>query len=168
MPARFVSLVAVASLLVAIVTSTLWLRSFWVDDALLCARPFWSLYFESADGELWAEFALVVDHKYPNSERWQHRTDKVDGSGVFPDRIPGEFLHFRGHGFAYVTGERWNDYHYALFMPFWCPVSALTLFPFLRCGYQSRNRKSLRGFEVGCHHKAERNATPSESGICSS
>jgi hypothetical protein len=97
-----------------------------------------------AGGEFWLEFTRVVDATYPHSYTgvvYDFGLPTWSGGGVYPDRIPGQWLHFRRGGFALVTGERWNDYHYGLFLPGWSVLALAGLLPigrFARCVLQRR------------------------------
>src|SRR5689334_10150262 len=79
-----------------------------------------AFYLVTADGEFRIEHLRTTWRGKRGAVGLTHDTDKADGSGAFPDRLPGEVLHFRRGAFAYVTGERWGDYHHAAFFPAWC------------------------------------------------
>ena len=123
---RLLNLLTVLSLLLCVATVALWVRSYFISDLFQWSRPSWGGFVETADGEFRLELLSqadgTADRLYSGCA---HRTHEVDGSGVFPDRIPGERLHFRGGGFALVTGMRWGQYHHALFLPAWFLATAL-------------------------------------------
>src|SRR5438552_18411933 len=115
--AHLVTAAAAFSLVVAATATALAIRSYRVSDLFLYNRPDWSAFVETADGEFRLEHTRVVDLRFSNPAiGFEHRSDKVDGAGLFPDRLPGQWLHFRRFGFAFVTGARWNDYAITRFL----------------------------------------------------
>ncbi len=134
---------AIFSFVVFAVVTALTIRSYFVSDLFICLRAQWSMSIETSDGEFWLGHTLVVDPRYSIPHvGFVHSTVKLDGNGVFPDRFPGTWLHFRRFGFALVTGERWNDYHHGLFMPGWFLICGFGILPARLLIRSLRHRRS--------------------------
>lgn len=140
---------AAFSFLAGLGAAVLTVRSYWISDRFSYNRPMWGIFVLAADGEFRIEHTRVVDRAWPNPDPlgFSHSTDKVDGGRAFPDRLPGAFLWFRWHGFALVTGERWNDDHHDLFLPGWFLTVVLYIPPAIWLG---RRRSKSSGRAPGC------------------
>jgi hypothetical protein len=119
----------------------LWVRSYCVSDLFWWGRPSWAMMAVIADGE-WR-----LEHLYPvriDSARhysgFAHHVEEATGRGDFPDRVPGENVHLKFRGFALVTGERWGDEHFALFLPSWFLAAVLAVPVLLRASTLAQRR----------------------------
>jgi hypothetical protein len=137
------------SLLLCVALCVLWVRSYWISDLLSWKEPRWSAFVITADGEFWFGLNTGVDDRWiPDEGGFQHRTDEVDGGGVFPDRIPGDTLHFHAYGFAVVTGVRWGENWNNVFLPGWFIFSITVAVPVVWFG-RIRQRRRRPG-HCGC------------------
>ena len=144
---RVFTMCSALSPLLCVAVCVLWVRSYWVSDSFIWSRHPRGMFVVSADGEFRLEHTRAVDDFGANLPGgFKHRTERADGSGAYPDRIPGEWLHFQRWGFVFVTGVRWDTYHHAVFLPAWFLVALLVALPAVKVGGVVRR---LRGASAG-------------------
>lgn len=78
--------------------------------------------------------------------------------------MPGSEVHFHGGGFILVTGERWGDVHYALFLPAWFVFLISTILPCARLAFARNTRSNRPGCCRFCGYDLR--ATPSRCPEC--
>jgi hypothetical protein len=133
---------ALSSLLL-IVTAFAWIRSVWVCDLWEFNRPRWSIFIETAGGQFRFEHSRAYDERHWSpTPGFKHDTDKADGPLEDGMRMPGSYQYFRAAHFWLVTGERWGDYHYALFLPAWF-VCSVFAFPSMLCVLRKIRSRSM-------------------------
>ena len=152
MTRRLLNLLTVLSLLLCAAVCVLWARSYSRSDLLVWTFRRSDAFVWTAPGVIRVEYrrALFADDP-PNVDQG------LDYSVREPmkfERMPGSNLYCVGQ-VAFVTGERWSDYHYALFLPGWfafaltASLSAIGMARFARrqqhptthcqrCGYDLR------------------------------
>jgi hypothetical protein len=118
----------VVSVLVFIAFTVEAIRSYWVDDYFSWNSVNNGLMADAGGGQFRFEFDIVTSSYWQDPTGFHHSTDKEDGPLEDGERLPGSRQWFKGGGFWLVTGERWGDYHYAIFFPAWF-VCGLFLLP---------------------------------------
>lgn len=139
---RLFTLASGLSLLMCGATVALWVRSYWTDDLFEWDLKRQSLFIESSGGQFMFEHTAVVGPQWRcHHPGFFHDTDKADGPVELGMRMPGSRQYFRKWGFWLVTGERWGDYHHAVFTPAWFTFVAFLLLPLAWAGRKMKARR---------------------------
>src|SRR4051812_36786183 len=113
MTRRLLNLLTALSLLLCVAVVALWVRGYAGHDLYIWNRSSSSTFLWTAPGHLRLEYKRALFEDEPNSNlgfRREVRRPAQDWTVV-----PGTTVRSVGE-FAVVTGERWSDYHYALFI----------------------------------------------------
>jgi hypothetical protein len=158
------TLASALSLLLCLATAVLWVRSYSICDLFLWHGYNRSAFMETGGGQFRVEYTRMVgdDSWRSHGGGFEHRTDKADGRLQDGMRMPGEWQYLKGYDFWLVTGERWWDYHYAIFAPAWFFTGALILLPAIRFQRLPRKRPPAVGLCPTCRY----NLTGNTSGVC--
>jgi hypothetical protein len=166
MKRRLFNILAAVSLMVCVTMAVLWVRSYYISELFAWNWRQKSVFAETGGGQFRFEFTYVADPalSYQPPLGFQYHFDKVDGPLEEGMRMPGSEQHFRGLGFWIVSGERWGDMHYAIFMPAWFASVISTLLPMATltrfvCGRKIPNVSVC----LTCGY----NLTGNVSGVCS-
>ena len=130
---RMVHGVSIILTLLGLATVAMWVRSYWVIDLLEWNWKGGSVFFENGIGQFRFECTLIVDGRVSDSPAGFSRSAVVThGQGELCERLPGSREYFRWGGFWIVTGQRWGDYHYSLFVPAWFVSLVFWVIPIYR------------------------------------
>jgi hypothetical protein len=167
---RLFTIFTAVSFGVWVAATVFWVRSFFIQDNFAWRRPWHCFYFSSGGGQFRFEHTRP-DPNWPDSywpitdPGFEHSTDQVDGPVQLGQRMPGSRQYFRGFGFWLVTGERWGDYHHALFVPAWF-VSALTLVLPGVAGLRMIRSRKITGAQICRRCGYDLRATPERCPEC--
>ncbi|HEY7119259.1 MAG TPA: hypothetical protein VH475_21900, partial [Tepidisphaeraceae bacterium] len=136
----------------------LWARSYRCND-LLSVTPFphHNFFLWTAPGTLRIEWKSIVGSGF-HDLRVVHRVTRPPARF---ERMPGE-IRLDWMGFRIVTGERWGDYHRAVFMPFWVALLVTAVLPATVC--LRRRHRSIDGRCSTCGYDLR--ATPDRCPEC--
>jgi hypothetical protein len=132
---RLLPVLSALSLLLVAVTVTAWVRSSYVWDEFSFASSTKYFGLDSAGGQFEFEYESPVNghEEFRDCVGLRYWVpDKVDGPVEAGARMPGSHQWFRGHGFWLVTGERWGDNHFAIYLPAWFMVMVFAALPLYR------------------------------------
>ncbi len=148
----FLNILAIFSLLLFVAALALWVRSYWQNELFEYGNSRGSTFLWTSCGQLRLEHNVPLSGVELTTPFEFHYW--VDKPAVKFERVPGTNVYFWNvFGFSLVTGERWGDYHYALFVPFWFVAvlsAVLTLWGTYHWRRVRRQYRQQAGLCVNC------------------
>jgi hypothetical protein len=144
---RLFTILASGSLVLWLAVSALWLRSYWVSDALSWDHPEGGVTARASRGRLWVRHF----HIYHQSARGLSY-DRREPETIPTSRPPGADDYFSTPAFTFHAGRLWwsgMSFSDAI-APFWALAAVLATPPllWLVAGWQRRRRGRVQGFRV--------------------
>ena len=127
---RLLNLLTALSLLLCVAVCALWVRSHFVSDLFIADGPGAGAFLWTAPAIFRFQYSRDVDEGFPRKPHKVGIRHEVREPAPF-ERLPGEPIVNR-HGFALVTGERWGQYNYAVYLPGWSMLVLAIVLPVIR------------------------------------
>ena len=126
------------SLVLFIAVGALWVRGHWTVDSVVWVRPKWSIFLAGGAGQFRFELDTPIsDVRYLGFRYFNNTADGPLWT------FAGSHVWFEAGGFWIVTGQRWDENRYALFVPAWFMVASTLWMPLPWCVQQFRGRRLL-------------------------